>query len=77
MTDYIPANGSGHYLNYNVCTPFQGGESFKIRDCYNGNVVKLGSVSYFGCTSGRVNGLYAMYRLEIERTPYGSGSISD
>ncbi|MFG1840255.1 hypothetical protein [Micromonospora sp. NPDC049175] len=76
-TYYIPANGSGHYIKYNVCTPFQGGESFRIRDYYNGKVVKSGSVSYFGCTSGKVNGLYALYRLEIEGTPYGSGNISD
>ena len=77
QTYYIPSNYISHFIDWQVCVSNYFGVNFRVRDYQNGNVVKSGIVGPLSCSSGRVNGLYSSYRLELSGTVVGASGVID
>ncbi|MFC4063797.1 hypothetical protein [Actinoplanes subglobosus] len=74
---YINANYSGHFIDWRVCGGTLG-TNWRVRDYTGGVVVGSGIVNTAQCKSGRINGLYSIYRIELYAgTPGASGTIDN
>jgi hypothetical protein len=74
---YMNSNYTGHFMDYQVCGG-QLGVVWRIRDYNSQVVVRSGSITSANqCKTGRVNGLYSIYRVELEGPKAGASGYID